>query len=114
MFIPFYLKPHFILLFLLNLPCFPCISVMCSPNICLTNIHTHVQHELLCSAKVHATVFCGITSLLKLEENAELEESWVYQKSELFTYLFLPVFSWRGLQWERGAVMEFTPRKTQE
>lgn len=62
-------------------------------------------------AKVHASVFC---SLLKLEENTELVESWVYLKSELFTYLFLPVFSWRGLQSERRAVMEFTPRKTQE
>lgn len=30
-------------------------------------------------------------------------------RRELFTYLFLPVFSWRGLQWEKSAVMEFTP-----
>lgn len=70
-------------------------------------VYTRMYSMILCGPHKSA-VFCSITSLLKLEE------SLAYQKIELFTYLFLPVFSWRGLQWERRSVMEFTLRKTQE
>lgn len=79
----------------LNLPCLLCFFALHSPNTGLTftqvvNMNSGTLWEL-------PSIFSSITSVLTKLKGKPGRKRAGFIKSELFTYRFLPVFSWKGL-----------------